>query len=330
MVNYIKKKIKSIYSKFIPFNLHPLLFWSAIGLIGFLVGEFVIQYYGEEQIFWTRVCFTINFTFLPPLFIIFTNHIPKAIAPLSNILWKSQSEADNWVISQQTNLLKYKSNYFRLIIIIAFVCAILTLINIGLPFNNIIVNILSLSFLFVFIIFNAHAAYFAIKGILISIELAEKRVKPSFYIDTKYPVVKLQNFYSFSTLALTLGYIMFTLGVVNSPYGITNELQTWLAGGAFFPPLFLFISFFQIHRIMQKIKYANLRKVNNELQRLYKKAIRWPMFNLNELLKFMEIQDKITSMKEWPFELQGMISLIISSLLAIGQLLSALGIFNAK
>lgn len=320
----MRKYHKSIYERIIPFNLHPLLFWPAIGLFGFLLGEFIIQYFGENRILWTRIFFTIIFSFIPPVLIYGANQIPKVIQPLTHILWGSQEESDDWIASTTSSLVSFKSIYFQIILVLAIISSIITLRKIGLPFENLLVNIFALVLFFTLIIFNAHAAYFIIKSIHISIELAEKPVSPPFYIDTKFPVIRIQNHYSLSTLAITIGYICFTLGVLFSPYGVTNELQIWLAVGAFFPTLYLIISFFQIHKIMQNIKNTNLMIINDDLQILYQKAKKWPKFNLIDLIKVMEIQDKISRMKEWPFEFQGIISFLISLIVAIVQVLSAM------
>jgi hypothetical protein len=324
----MEKRPKLTLEKIIPFNWSPLLFWPLIGFLIFWLGEILIRVFQQEYLFWNRFFFTINFSLLPLVFIKSIKDLRLALYPLSNILWISTDEFEKWVSIKIDSLIGYNSLLNKGIKIVSIIFAIVTITILGLPFQNLYLNIFSLAFLFVFTLINAQGAYMAIKGIQFSIELLEREIHVPFFVETKSKVIKLQNLFSFGTLAITIGLIFFTLGIWKSPYGITHELQIWLAVGTLFPPIFLIVTFDKVHKLMQKMKYKNLDLVNDELQNFYIKSLKNPKKNIEKLSFFMDIQEKISNGREWPFDLAGVVSLILSLLLATVQLLNALGVFD--
>lgn len=326
----MQKITKSIYEKIIPFHLSKWLFWPLIGTVTFFIGILIINLSKETGYFWTQIFFTGMSIGIPLVFIWLNDNFRAALYPLSNILWNDSADFDSWVETRKRRLFTFESPVAKLLIVLAVALALITIFLLGLPFKSLGVNIIALIGFAFLTIENAHSAYTFLDFLITAHEIANRPINPPFYINTKYVISKLQNYYSSLTLFITGGYFAMAIAIWQGPYGITPELQIWLSFGAFYPLASFFWLFFQSHVIMQRIKHANLVAINQEIQTTYAQTMsKKSNEKLEQLSKIMELQDKVALLPEWPIELQGTITFAIAFITAIIQVfVSVSGLFR--
>lgn len=326
----MRMSTKSIYEKVIPFHLSKWLFWPFVGTVAFLAGILILNLSNETVFLWTQIFFTSMSVCIPLVFIWLNDNFKAALSPLSNILWDDDAEFESWVETRKRRLFTFASPIAKLLISLAVVLALITIFSLGLPFKLLEVNVIALIGFVFLTIQNAHSAYTFLDFLVTAHEIANRPIKPPFYINTKYVISKLQSYYSSLTLFITGGYFAMAIAIWQGPYGITPELQIWLSFGAFYPLASFFWLFFQSHIIMQRIKHANLVAINQEIQATYKQTMsKKSNEKFEQLSKIMELQDKVASLPEWPIELQGTITFAITLITAIIQVfVSVSGLFR--
>jgi hypothetical protein len=81
-----------------------------------------------------------------------------------------------------------------------------------------------------------------------------------------------------------------------------------------FPLGLFFWALFEIHEIVTIAKYNQIKLINNKIQIQLKGLLNDDEKSINNLTKYMDIQQKITSISEWSIDLKSIIALIIALL----------------
>lgn len=313
------------YERFTLFGLHPAWFWFFFGLALFLIGVYFVRldnlpgywiawaFYAQGVIIWPNLLIWLYKSFFT------TIEIQK------NIFWKSERDHAIWIDSKAQEIFFFKDKLSKFIMILILSTGFLGVLTSFLRYsygNDVVMLILSAVGVIPVGFIAGHAAYIILSLIKCLIELSKSPVFVPFYRLPNPSISKLQNYYSALSLITTFVYIHVLIGLQLSPVGFPPIIVTILAIGGFYPLVLFLFTFIFTHKIAQNIKQSHLNLINEEVQEALERALKGKSGTGYEILKqAMEVQDKVQNMREWPFELSGVITFTITLATGIGQLI---------
>ena len=122
-----QKVVLSTYERIILFKRMPYwLYWSIIGLLGFVLGEVTLYLLNEQHFLITQVLFAAGVALLPIVMISFSYQFEKGTAGLSGILWASDDEYRKWLTARKTRIFTLNSWASKLVTALVVTGALLT------------------------------------------------------------------------------------------------------------------------------------------------------------------------------------------------------------
>lgn len=310
-----------IYERLTPKKIPYYIFWPFLSISLFVIEWFLVLYFKEKQYLWTELIFTSYIVLGPTIAIYGFYSFQERMIKISPIFWGSSLDFDNWLEKKIEDIFLLKSLQSWLITLSVFFMGIITVWRLGLPFENKIINILVVFRFSIVLFFCGHGAYMLIACILTLHEVVRLDPKLPFYLFSIPAISDWHFIYLGESLLISYGYLTLFFALLKGPYGLTTELQIWLTALAFIPLFIFAFSFYDIHTLMEKVKYNSVRKINYQIQSVLKDIKKNnKMADIEKLNKLMDIQSKIQSIREWPFELQGLGTFIIALIPALVQI----------
>lgn len=318
-----KESIKSTFEAIILFKRIPYwLYWPAIGLLSFILGELLTRIFSENYFFWSRLLFDAAFGTLPIINIWFFYSFKKTMLEISVFFWHDDAEFHRWLKNKEIYIFTLRSWMAKCVTGFIFVAGFMTIILLGLPFKSEIFNVIGLIFFSIFLMFCGNTLYISI-GLLSTLrEIVNRPTIIPFFMPQHRFISKLQNYYLIQTLFIVLYYIGLVIAVWRGPYGLNLAMLIWLTGLASYPLAMFSWSFLQIHFLMQNIKESYLETINSKVQYAFKNVLNGHDFEeLEHLEKIMNIQNKIHKLGEWPVSVGGTLTFLTSLATAIIQII---------
>ncbi len=300
-VNLKNSIVQSTYESIVfPKKIPYWLFWPLVALIWFILGETLSRGIGNSLFFWDRLIFTIGVATVPTVHIWLFYSFEKIMNELFGSIWERNRKFDIWLENSKRRIFTLHSGPAKIITGFIVVIGIATVFFLGMPFADPVFNTLGLLTLILFLCICGQALYIAIALLLHLREIVNIPTKVPFYLMPTNSISKLQNYYlvlGFSILAFYFGLV---LAIWQGPYGLHPMLVIWLFGLIFYPLGILINSTFQIHNLMRNIKTAQIKTINDEIQRALRNLRGRSSARAAALLeKLMSIQEKVQQMKEW-------------------------------
>lgn len=310
------ERIQSPYEKISTiFKIPYWIFWPLVGIILFSILQIIIYLNHETSYFITYAIGIIGIISWP-IAMIYTSiefyNVTKALIP---IIW-TEIQYDEWYTEQGNINFRFNQLSHHCLTIIIVIAGIYTYASLPLPFNYVSSNVVCILIFIIVIFIGSHSAYTIVRYIisLRNISLAYSPKIPFYYLP--HPSIdNLHSFYLKASIIVTLGYFSLLIAVRYSPYELINAFVIlWLSFLAFFPILLFFLSNYYIHTIMLNVKIDNIsvinRFINDQLAITSKDRIK---SNTELLNQYMEIQTKLLRMREWPVDIQGIVTFLIST-----------------
>jgi hypothetical protein len=187
--------------------------------------------------------------------------------------------------------------------------------------NNLVVKVIVVGILSVLIFFGSHLGYMMLSLLNFLRKIADYYPRESFpFYRLPHPSInRLQNYYLSAALMLTVAWIVFAIATWNSPYGIINNddekiksvMILWLIITGSGPLLMFLWTYFYIHKINYNIKQLYIKEVSTSIQGMLKE-IRDGQKNFESLKNYLELQDKIQNIKEWPINLANISTFVVT------------------
>ena len=106
------------------------------------------------------------------------------------------------------------------------------------------------------------------------------------------------------------------------PYGFNTEMLIWLSALALYPISLFIWSYFHIRLIEKKIKFSFISAINTQVNIYFSLSIKNRNYeSIDKLSTLMNIQSKLYNLKRYKFDMGGIITLISTSMVTIGQIL---------
>jgi len=313
---YVKSTFEYLTIEKIPY----WIYWPIIGLIFYIVSELLIFYFKEKRFFIGQLFVIIGVYSWPVAYIYFSRTFNTLMADLCMIFWRNKEDALKWYNYHAKRMFTLKTLYSKILLSIFFILLIFTLLYSGLPFTNNKMKIISLFGFFLIAFIGANAIPIVFYNFIILQNLVRLEPKIPFFMFSHIGLTKLKR-YIFSLITIvTIGYFALIPTGKYSPYGFSFLYMLWLTFLAIFPIGLFFWSLFKIHEIVTIAKYNQIKLINNKIQIQLKGLLNDDEKSINNLMKCMDIQQKIASISEWPIDLKSIIALIIALLPLLFQI----------
>lgn len=297
------------------------VYWPFMGFFLFIAGEILVRILNETGFTITRIVFSAAFGLIPVLIISSFYRFEKVMKDLSNILWDDNDEFESWLKHRMARIYTLKFWPSRIITVLISLGALFTILNLGLPFQSKVGNIIALLLFIPPLFVVGQSAYILLDSLFTLRDLSHRSANVPFYFQPHPAIRALQNGYSTFALVVALGYIFLAISIWQGPYGFSLEMQIWLTLLAFYPISMFFWSFYHVHILMQKIKSSHMKIINKEIQRALNMVLDGKKNDdVDRLERIMEIQDKVQAAKEWPIDFQGAFTFIATLITFLVQL----------
>lgn len=298
------------------------LYWAVIGLLTFVIGELLIRAFSENNLFWSRLLFSVAFGTLPSVNIWSFYTFRKIMRELSTFFWETDAEFEIWLKNKEINIFTLSSWTAKYVTGFIFFAGLTTIIILGLPLKSGICNIIGLISFALFLIFCGNTLYISI-GLLSTVREIAKRPQRIPFFMIRHPVIsKLQNYYFIQAILIVFYYAGLVIAVWQGPYGLNYAMLIWLTSLAIYPLAMFSWSFFQFHLLMQNIKQSYLETINSEVQHALNKVLNGHNFKeIEHLDKIMSVQNKIHALAEWPLSIGGALTFLTTLSTVITQIL---------
>lgn len=305
---YVKSTFEYLTIKKIPY----WIFWPIIGLIFYIVSELLIFYFKEKRFFITQLFLSFGIFSWPVGFIYFSRIFNNIMDDLCMIFWRNKKEAEQWYNYHAKSMFTLKTIYSKTLFSIFFILLTLTLLYSGLPFTNSKMKIIAFFQFFLIAFIAAHAVTIVFYNFIILQGLVKLKPKIPFFMFSHVGLIKLKK-YIFSVISIiTIEYFILVVTFKYSPYGLSFLYIPWATFLAVFPFGLFIWTLFKIHEMMAIAKYNQIELINSKIQIQLNGLLNNDEKSINNLSKYMDIQQKIISISEWPIDLKSIIALIIA------------------
>ncbi len=315
------------YEKIVfPKRIHYSLFWIIIGVLLFLLQEIIFRCFGEEAFFGPRIVMTFVLVSGLPIVYIYASHsLQQILSNLGKYIVFPGDNTINWSTQKTIDIFSFRNHWAKFIAIFVTLLISVLILTLDLPFrSNTLLLILTILVMCPVWFFGGHGVYVAPSFLMLLINISNCPIKSPFYKPAKSVVSPLLSLYSRISLVALVLYLLHVLAIWLSPYSNTPQMIAWILFSGFFPFAMFLLSFTYTHKIIRNIKESNIDQVNEHLQIAYHKFSKSPSKeNAEALEKIMAIQKSLENMREWPFELGGVFTFIITLLLPLTQLILA-------
>lgn len=333
----------SIYYRMVPRLLRkcPLVFWGGVSAILTAVALFLLSKFGESLSAETVIAFCSLFALIPMSHIEDYRRFYKLMENFVALFELNSEEREHiWTKTNKIFVLRNPIMWVTAILTNVLCTAMLTYLD--LPFRSNLLNVLAIiGFEFV-VFFGGQSVYTTLADLRLLSEFASISPRTRFF--KSFPL-RLQEFstgyYLRSSLHILLSYVAILIMVIRGPYGVSSILMLLLVVVALLPTSYIVYFLFQIHRVMLALKQRNLDVIDEEIRSLWNGKLAVFQANgstqpvlKNELLpeklktmecigKLLDLRERVTRMRDWPWDIQGSIGLFISTLIGVVQVVVA-------
>lgn len=321
----LQRNTLSLFEVIVPKWLPYWLYWPFLALLFFIGSEIVIRYFAEKYLLITRLIFAACISFFPMMVIILSHTFRSTMKGLSNLVWNDDTDFDSWCSENEWRIFSLKTKRTKLINTTVIIVGVATILAVGLPFQNMIANLMGLvGFVEVLAICGCGGSVL-IELLLTLVDLTQKDVHVPFFLLPHPAFMRLQNYYSLLAIFVTSSYILLVVAVWQGPYGLTFGMLVWLAILSFYPLSTFIWSTFQIHKLMQKAKQDHIEIANSRVLDTLQKIIeRDENKDYERLEKAMSIQSQVQKLSEWPIAVSGTITFLVTITTATVQTIVAI------
>jgi len=307
---YVKSTFEYLTIKKIPY----WIYWPIIGLVFYIVSELLIFYFKENRFFITQLFVSLGVFSWPVGYIYFSRTFNNIMDDLYMIFWRNKKDAVKWYNYHTLRMFTLKTMYSKILFSIFFILLTFTLLYSGLPFSNNKMKIISLFEFFLIAFIAANAIPIVFYNFIILQDLVKLKPIIPFFMFPHIGLIKLKR-YIFTVISIiTIVYFILIVAFLYSPYGLSFLYMLWLTFLAIFPLGLFFWALFKFHEIVAIAKYNQIELINSKIQIQLNGLLSDDEKSINNLPKYMDIQQKIISVSEWPIDLKSIITLIIALL----------------
>jgi hypothetical protein len=288
----------------------------------FLIAEALLRAFAITRYFWSQLLVSAEIAVLPTVYIWGCRSFQTVTKPLLPVLWKDKAESERWLAARSERMFTLRTSGARLVVAIMTISSVATTIAIGLPYHSFLSNALLVIGLLTLAIMGSQGAYIILGAIVTLGEIVRRPIyKVPFFLLPHPAITGLYNFYLAIATAAALTYGMFALAAWQSPYGLSSGVLTWLYIAGFFPLSMFIWSFFQFRILVRKVKLEQIGQINQYIQTVLERfQTNVSKEDVEALDQMMEVQKKVQDLREWPFSLGSMLTLLVTLVLPIAQI----------
>lgn len=319
----MNKSLKSTFESIILIKKIPYwLYWLIIGTTGFIFGEFLFNYLGEQPFIIDRVIGAYTITIIPILNIWLFYSFRKTLKEIINSVWERDEAAESWLQERESRIFTLRQLPAKLVTGFIVISGLITIAMLGLPFRSTTTNILGVIAFTVLLWFCGQTLYISFDLLVTLRDIVNKPTDVPFMLLPNPAVSKLQTYYSTAALTITFLYTSLVVAIWQGPYGINTVMLIWLTVLAFYPTSMLVWSFTQIHTLIRNIKHSHLKIINDEIQKNLRRISKSnSVDDVDRLDKLIKIQGEVSSIKEWNFAFGNSITFVLTSLAGVIQVI---------
>lgn len=313
---YVKSTFEYLTVKKIPY----WIYWPVIGVILYIFSEIIIFYFEEKRFFISRIVLILEVFSWPITYIYFSRRFYNLMEDIHTIFWQNKKDADIWYNHQAEKIFTLKPISSRILVLFFSILLILTLLCLGLPFTNNIINI-TLVFVFFFISFiPANGVLIVFYNFVILQDLSKLNPEIPFFLFPNTCLIKIKRHLFSGTSIIAIVVFVLIVGFNYSPYGLNFLLKLWLFAIALFPLCLFFWALSKVQEIITTAKDNQIKLINDRIQKLLNGLLNDDEKSINNLIKYMDMQQKISSISEWSLDPKSIIALMIALLPILFQI----------
>lgn len=318
--------MKPTFENIIPVKNIPFwLFWIIVGLCSFVIGGALFRLSNENPFLVSLAIASFTMAFLPILNIWLSKAFRKLISDVSASIWDTSDRAAACSFSSYdfiAEIFTLKLPISKIVTSLIVVLGTATILFLGFPFRSTALNAIGLPVFLILLWFCGQTLYISYALLSALRKIVNQPIKVPFMLIPNPAIARLQRFYSLTSLSILFLYVLLVLAIWQGPYGLHRVLLIWLTLLAFYPGSMLAWSFFQIHNLLQKIKYSYIKIVNDQIQKALSAVERsGAVKDIERLDKLMKIQADVQRVNEWPIAVGGGVTFVITIITALTQIM---------
>lgn len=322
-----KEQLLTTYEQLTPKKLRKFstLIWIIITLVADISGVIAQITLNEYKYLTSSVFLLLIGIILIPFSSYTRNQLLDLENSLPTFVQLSKQETQAWVIKQvrlavSGNWVKWASGFFIIIV------GVITIIFLGIPFQNNLLRILSVFGLMPLFFFCGTTAYNYACVALMPFEIGRMSIRVPLYQDSYSGISSINRIiYNLSSAGVGL-YILLFLAIYTSPYKGGFVMYLWLSilgiGGLLLLPL----AFGGLHRAMKNAKRIVLMQLAEKLETSIKESLINPTKEkLDVVQALFAFRKELADLPEWPIDFKTVATLSSTILIPlIGLILNVL------
>ncbi len=289
----------------------------------FIIGEVLVRVYEEEYLVWTRAVFAFQLSVLPIFNSWNRRRFYTTLRPLC-LLTREAASCDGWLRDQNWRIFTQRTWLAKLVTWAIVLAALATVFSLGIPLQSPVPTFVAVAGFAGFLLVCGQTLYTSLALLRALIEVSRREVEIPFLFLPHPAISRLQGYYLTQAASISALYILFILAAATSPYGIYETgVSVWLLFLATYPLLMFAVSVYCIHVLIRDAKEHHLEQVNQQVRRAFAAASEatgdeadpW----LERLEKYVGVQESIRGVREWPVDLAGALTLILTLATTLAQ-----------
>jgi hypothetical protein len=294
-----------------------------MGAIGYFLGDLLIRLFNEPRLTLTQLIFAGCVGVFPIVIEVFCQRFQKTMYSLSVILWDDKAQFEKWLTERTSRIFTLNSWPARITTGGIVFVALVTVSLLGMPFRSGILNCLALFGFMLLIVICGQGVYMMLDLLITIRQVTHRQPNVPFFRLPHPAITELSDQCALASLALAVAYIALVVAISQGPYGLSVEMQAWLAALAFFPISMFFWSLIQVRALMRSVKQSQLEIINAEIERNLQKVLKGEgIEDVQRLESVMDIQSKVQAVHEWPIAVQGALTFVVTSATLAIQIIS--------
>jgi len=296
------------------------LFWIVLGSIIFITGEIMIIFFKESHFLVFQILCCLGVAILPVINVLLHKQFIRLKNRIRPMFETSDDEWDLWVSHQEVQVFTLKNANSKFIVGTFIALSCFTVWYLGIPFISMPLSLFTVLAMLIFFFICGMTLHITIKLLIFLKELSDLKVDVPFLMLPSIELTNIQRFYSAISIFIAISYISAVFIIWFGPYGFNPQTLSWLSFSALLPITVFIWSYLHIHLIRHKVKISFVQVVNQyvniALQSLEKNNEKDQVEKLDLLIS---LQFKVQGIKEYPFEIGGLVTFILTTLIAIIQ-----------
>ncbi|WP_425446662.1 hypothetical protein [Dethiothermospora halolimnae] len=315
--------IESTFEKLIPNKLPYNIFWVILSVLTYCISELILFLFHEDRYFVFQLLIIGGVLTWPIFYRIYSKKFYDLFKDIKAIFWENDNDANEWYVNNSKRIFALNTIVSKLLVLLLMVLGILTLIYLGLPFNNTSVNVMAVIGFLVIYFIAINSVNIMVQMFITLYKLSELVPKVGFYRYSHPAFLKIKKLYLEFGVVTSIIYFGLVLSFNCSPYNMNLVLLAWLSSIAILPLGMYVCASLLSKKIILKAREYQTDKIDSKIESQYKKLEKEAdMDDIIKLKNYMDIKNNLLKYQITQNKINSIFALIIAFISLVSQIIT--------